>query len=46
MIKAIKMEKNAKSTRMTAAHCSSLSARPLLVLSTVSLLALAGGSVL
>jgi hypothetical protein len=46
MIKAIKMEKQAKSTRMTAAHCSSLSARRVRVLSTVSLLVLAGGSVL
>lgn len=46
MIKAIKMEKKANSTRMTAAHCSSLSARRVLVLSTVSLLVLAGGSVL
>ena len=44
MIKAIRMEKKANNTRMTAAHCSSLRVRLVSTLSTVSLLALAGGS--
>jgi hypothetical protein len=46
MIKAIRMEKKANTTRMTAAHCSSLRVRRVRALSTLSLLLLAGGSVL
>lgn len=46
MIKAIRMEKKANNTRMTAAHCSSLRVRRVRALSTVSLLLLASGSVL
>lgn len=40
MMKAIRMEKVAKSTRMTAAHCSSLSVLVVLVGSVMSLLVL------
>lgn len=46
MIKAMRMEKKANTTRMTAAHCSSLRARRVRALSTVPLLLLAAGSVL